>query len=50
MNQKALMAAVATAVAVAGGLWLYYGVIAKEDDATVVADPAAFRGKSRRKR
>tara|TARA_R110000764_G_scaffold134139_1_gene222219 strand:- start:20 stop:163 length:144 start_codon:yes stop_codon:yes gene_type:complete len=47
MSNKALMTALGTAVAVAGGLYLYYNVIAKEE----VVDPAvAFGGRSRRRK
>jgi hypothetical protein len=41
MSNKALMTAVGTALAVAGGLYLYYKVIDKPADAT------EFRGRRR---
>ena len=41
MSNKALMTAVGTALAVAGGLYLYYKVIDKP------ADAAEFRGRRR---
>ena len=42
MSNKALMTAVGTALAVAGGLYLYYKVIDKPAD-----DAVAFRGRRR---
>jgi hypothetical protein len=44
MSNKALMTAVGTAIAVAGGLYLYYKVIDKPADS---GDGVTFRGRRR---
>tara|TARA_R110001599_G_scaffold253041_2_gene453258 strand:- start:53 stop:193 length:141 start_codon:yes stop_codon:yes gene_type:complete len=46
MSNKALMTAVGTALAVAGGLYLYYKVLEKPAD-TAAGGTTPFRGRKR---